>query len=93
MRLDSKVALVTGAAGDRSIGRRIVQALAEEGAHVVINDVAKLAKLEERAAELHDIGVDTLAIAADVTDRAAVDNMIAQTVSHFGRLDILLAPH
>lgn len=89
MRLDNKVALVTGAAGDRSIGRGIAQALAEEGAHVIVNDVAKLDRLEERAAELREIGVDALAIAADVTDRTAVDDMIAQALSHFGRLDIV----
>ncbi len=91
MRLNGKVALVTGAAGDRSIGRGIAQALADEGAHVVVNDVIKLDKLEERAAEIRAAGVEALAVAADVADRAAVDDMIARTVSRFGKLDIVVS--
>ena len=89
MRLKGKVALVTGAAGERSIGRGIARALADEGANVVVNDVSRLDKLEERAAELREAGVGALAIPADVRDRPAVDDMVGQTVSHFGRLDIL----
>ena len=91
MRLKDKVALVTGAAGERGIGRGIAQALADEGAHVVVNDVTKLDKLEQRAAELREAGVEALAAPADVSDRPAVDEMIAKTISHFGRLDIVVS--
>jgi NAD(P)-dependent dehydrogenase (short-subunit alcohol dehydrogenase family) len=52
VRLRDKVALVTGAAGDRSIGRGIAQALVDEGARVVLNDVARPEKLAARVAEL-----------------------------------------
>ena len=89
MRLRGKVALVTGAAGERSIGRGIARALADEGAHVVVNDIAQLDKLQERAAELREVGVESLAIPADVSDRQAVDEMIALTIDRFGKLDIL----
>lgn len=89
MRLRGKVALVTGAAGERSIGRGIARALAKEGANVVVNDISRLDKLQDRAAELREVGVEALAIPADVSDRQAVDEMVALTVSRFGKLDIV----
>jgi NAD(P)-dependent dehydrogenase (short-subunit alcohol dehydrogenase family) len=91
MRLKGKVALVTGAAGDRSIGRGIARALAEEGAHVVVNDVAKLDKLEARAAELRMLGVEAMAIAADVTRRDEVERLITSAAEALGGLDILVS--
>jgi NAD(P)-dependent dehydrogenase (short-subunit alcohol dehydrogenase family) len=91
MRLRGKVALVTGAAGERSIGRGIARALADEGANVAVNDISRLDKLQDRAAELREVGVESLAIPADVSDRQAVDEMIALTVSRFGKLDIIVS--
>lgn len=89
MRLRNKVALVTGAAGDRSIGRGIAQALVDEGARVVVNDVGKPDKLKARVAELEAAGGQAMAFVADVRQRDQVEAMIAETVKRFGRLDIV----
>jgi len=89
MRLANKVALVTGAASERSIGWGIAKALAEEGADVVVNDVAANEQLEQRAATIRSMGRRAMAIQADVTDSEAVDRMMGQVVESMGRLDIV----
>lgn len=83
--LDGRVALVTGAS--RNIGRAIALELAAAGAHVVINGLSARADAEAVAAE---IGPSAMVAMADVTDRAAVDAMIAAVRARFGRLDILV---
>ena len=89
-RLSGKIALVTGAADSRSIGWGIVQALAEEGADIAINDIpARTADLADRVRDVEAIGRRALAVPADVTDENAVNAMIDQIVAHFGRLDML----
>ena len=83
--LAGKVALVTGAG--RNIGRAIALALADAGASVVLNSRASADEIRsvEKA-----IGSSALAVLADVTDPAAVERMLAETRSRFGRLDILV---
>jgi 3-oxoacyl-[acyl-carrier protein] reductase len=83
--LEGKVALVTGAG--RNIGRAIALALADAGARVVLN--SRASRDEIRSVE-KEIGSNALAVLADVTDPAAVQAMIAQARSRFGRLDILV---
>jgi 3-oxoacyl-[acyl-carrier protein] reductase len=83
--LDGRVALVTGAS--RNIGRAIALELAAAGAHVVVNALSARADAEAVAAE---IGPPAMVAMADVTDRAAVDAMIAAVRARFGRLDILV---
>ncbi len=83
--LKGRVALVTGAG--RNIGRAIALELAAAGAKVVINARASRAEAEAVAAA---IGPDAMVAMADVTDRAAVDAMVAATLARFGRLDILV---
>ncbi len=83
--LKGRVALVTGAG--RNIGRSIALELAAAGAKVVVNARSNRAEAEAVAAE---IGSDAMVAMADVTDRAAVDAMVAATLKHFGRLDILV---
>jgi 3-oxoacyl-[acyl-carrier protein] reductase len=83
--LKGRVALVTGAG--RNIGRAIALELAAGGACVVVNARASRAEAEAVAAE---IGPDAMVAMADVTDRAAVDAMVAATLQRFGRLDILV---
>lgn len=89
MRLKGKVALVTGAASSRSIGWGIARALAEEGADVVVNDVAQPDVLEARAQDVRALGGRGLAIVTDVTRPDQVEAMIARAVAEMGRLDIV----
>ncbi|GAB4524816.1 MAG: SDR family oxidoreductase [Anaerolineae bacterium] len=89
MRLAGKVALVTGASDPRSIGWGIAKALAEEGADVVVNDVAFADRLDARVQDLQAMGRRGLAVVADVAQAAQVDAMVAQTVQTMGRLDIV----
>jgi 3-oxoacyl-[acyl-carrier protein] reductase len=87
-RLTDQVAIVTGAA--RGIGHGIASVLAAEGARVVICDLdADVA--ESKATALQVQGLDALAIATDVTDRASVDAMAANVVADRGCIDILAA--
>ena len=84
LRLDGKVALVTGGAG--GIGQAIAESLTDLGAKVVLTDVSE--RVAEVAATLGEKG-DWLV--ADFTDSAAVDQAVAETVARHGRLDILVA--
>jgi len=83
--LAGKVALVTGAA--RNIGRAIARSLAAGGASVMVNANTSRAEAEETRAM---IGPSAAVHIADVTDSRAVAAMVEETVTRFGRLDILV---
>lgn len=85
--LRSRVALVTGAGG--GLGRAHALYLASRGARVVVNDLAPSAA-EQVAAEITGQGGEALAIAASVTDEAAVGAMVRDTLGAWGRMDILV---
>src|ERR1700737_2605824 len=86
--LKGKGALVTGAG--RNIGRAIALALAEAGAKVAVNVRTSRDEGQTVADENAAWGGDALLVAADVTQRAAVDAMIAAIAKRFGRLDIVV---
>jgi NAD(P)-dependent dehydrogenase (short-subunit alcohol dehydrogenase family) len=86
VRLAGKVALVTGAARRRGIGRGIVEALAAEGASVAINDVAAEAEAAELVAELAARGSEACYYPADVTDPAAVEALMVRVEDELGPL-------
>jgi 3-oxoacyl-[acyl-carrier protein] reductase len=87
MRLDGRVALVTGAAG--GIGAATARRFAREGATVVVNDV-DLELARPLVTELQKEGARALSIAADVTARTDVEAMVDHVVGEFGRLDVLV---
>lgn len=80
-----KAALVTGAA--RGIGFATAQGLARRGARVCVVDLDQEAA--DRAAS--QLGGDAFGLAADVTDRGAMQRAVAQVVERFGRLDVVVA--
>lgn len=88
MRLQDKVALITGAAS--GIGREIACAFAKEGARLIIADL-NLAAANAVAKEISDAGGAAIAIVMDVTDEAQVDAGFADAVSAFGGIDILVS--
>ena len=84
MRLENKIAVVTGAAS--GFGREIARRFADEGARVALLDINE-AGVREAAGE---IGSSAAAFVCDVTSRASIDAAIAGTVSAFGGLDIVV---
>jgi len=90
-QLEGRVALITGAAGARSIGRGIALALARRGAHVAINDIAHDDEAHDRVAEIEALGRRSSFIGADVSDPRGCERLVAETVRELGRLDIFCA--
>ncbi len=84
--LSGKVALVTG--GARGIGFATARALIARGASVAIADL-DLEATTRAASQLHDSRA--IGVAADVTDRGAVQRAVAETVERFGGLDVVVA--
>ena len=87
MRLENKVALVTGAAS--GIGRDIATVFVREGARVVIADLNQ-AGADAAAAELGGPS-KAMAVAMDVTNEEAVDTGVAKAIAAYGRLDVLVS--
>ena len=88
MKLDGKVALITGAGS--GLGRQCAQLFTAEGARVAIVDI-DAERAEQTAKLVEQQGGDAIAITADVADKAAVTAAVAQTVDHYGKLDIAWA--
>ncbi len=88
MKLQGKVAVVTGAA--TGIGRAIAHAMSAEGASVVIDYVGAPQLATQGVAEIQKTGGKAQAIAADVSDPTQAASLIDQTVKAFGRIDILV---
>jgi glucose 1-dehydrogenase len=88
MRLQDKVALITGA--NSGIGRGIAERFAKEGAHVAVNYLPGGSRAADSEAEVAAFPTASLAVPGDVSKRADVEKMIADTVAKFGRLDIVV---
>ena len=95
--LNGKVALVTGAGGEKGIGRAICQRLAKEGCNLVVNDLhaqpyaeSDWGGLPALVAEIEATGQQAFAVAADVSNADQVSNMIHQAIERFGHIDILV---
>ena len=87
MRLNNKIAIVTGAG--RGIGRAVALRFAEEGAKVVVDDVND-AIGTATASAITDAGGEALFVNADVSDAADAQRLITETVDTHGTVDILV---
>jgi 3-oxoacyl-[acyl-carrier protein] reductase len=86
--IDGKVALVV--AGSRGLGRATAEALAGEGARVMVSSRNE-ASLEEVSSSLRAAGATVATMAADINDADAPARLVAATVESFGTLDIVVA--
>jgi len=88
MDLKGTVAVITGGSG--GLGGRICNALADEGANVVVLYNTGRKQAEANVEELLNKGVDAIAITCDVTDQDSVSSAIEETLRKFGKIDILV---
>ncbi|MDW3192791.1 MAG: glucose 1-dehydrogenase [Cytophagales bacterium] len=89
MKLEGKVAVVTG--GARDIGRAICVKLAKEGAKVVVNYFNSESDSADTLAAIKDVGGEAIAVKGDVTKQGDIDHLVAKTKKAFGyKLDILV---
>lgn len=87
--LEQQVALVTGASS--GLGAGAAKALAAAGAAVVVNYNAHAEPAEKLVEQIRAAGGQAVAIGADVSQEEQVERLFAQTLEHFGHLDILVA--
>ena len=85
--LTGKVAIVTGSS--RGIGRAIAEAFADSGAKVVISS-RNQEPCDEVAAAIRAKGGEAIAVAARISDRAQLENLVAKTREQWGGIDILV---
>lgn len=87
MKLNDEVAIVTG--GGRGIGRAISRAFASEGAIVVLADIDR-SNMLDTAREIESAGGRADAVEIDLRHEDQITNMVARTLSRYGRIDILV---
>ena len=87
MRLQNKVAIITGAA--HGIGKAYARRFAEEGAHVVIADIDEKGG-QAVANALIESGFSAWSHAADVRSFPNLEGLMLETVDKYGRIDVLL---
>ncbi len=87
MRLENKVALISG--GARGMGAAEAKLFASEGAKVVIGDILEV-EGRRTEAEINESGGECVFVRLDVTDEASWQEAVATAVQRFGKLDILV---
>jgi pteridine reductase len=88
MKLDAKVAIVTGAA--MRLGRAQALALAEQGVRLVIHYNTSSGPAAEVVRQIQSIGSDAIAVQADLSQPMQAPAIVEQAVDHFGQVDLLV---
>jgi glucose 1-dehydrogenase len=88
-KFEGKNALVTGSS--KGIGASVAIALAQGGANVTINCSSSVKQAEEVAETIRKMGRKAIVVACDVSDQAAVEDMVRKTVDAFGSLDLFVS--
>lgn len=86
MRLQDKVALITGSAG--GMGQAAAELFAREGASVIVTDIAADAG-EQTVQQIRDAGGKAIFVRADVANEEDVRQLVAESIDAFGRIDVL----
>jgi NAD(P)-dependent dehydrogenase (short-subunit alcohol dehydrogenase family) len=90
LKLEDKVAIITGAASPRGMGYATAQKFAQAGAVVVITDLAaEVERLNKAVGNIQAQDLPSMAMAVDVTDEKQIQNCVQQVVDKFGGIDIL----
>ncbi len=100
-QLTGKIALVTGASAPNGIGRAIVHRLIDNGASVIVTDVAGEICIENKSydrvdllnslvADIESTGGSALCIVLDVTSAANIESCISSSLAKYGQIDILV---
>ncbi|RFM24989.1 MAG: SDR family NAD(P)-dependent oxidoreductase, partial [Candidatus Thermochlorobacter aerophilum] len=87
--LRGQVALITGSS--RGIGRATALRLAREGVSIVVNYLKNKLEAEKTVSELHNLGVDAVAVQADTSKPDEIKRLFAEVKNHFNRLDIFVS--
>jgi len=88
LNLKGKIAVVTG--GSRGIGRAAVECFAKLGAHVVVNYVRDESAAAETVRRAVGLGVDAIAVQADVSRPSEAKHLLDATIERFGRIEFLV---
>jgi meso-butanediol dehydrogenase/(S,S)-butanediol dehydrogenase/diacetyl reductase len=101
--LAGKVAIVTGSGRRKGLGEAMVRRLAAEGCRVVVSDIGaargaeipasvigSLSEMQQIVAEIRAAGGDAIGLTCDVLEERQVEALVAETVAHYGRLDIMV---
>ena len=87
MRLNGKIALVTGAAG--GLGKAIAMTLAKEGAKIIIIDIQQQA-INDTVSEIKSMGNECSGYVCDISDQFQVKKVVKESVNNWGKIDILV---
>lgn len=101
--LRGKVAIVTGSARPKGLGEAMVKRLAQEGCKVVVSDlgaargkempadaIGSTVEIDAMVSQIRAEGGEAMGVACDVLEEAQVQALVATTVRHYGRLDIMV---